>query len=340
MSTLPEGYSARPARLEEAALLVVPAQLVGLRCAGEIEPSLEEFISDIQAPGLNLETDSLAVWTPDGATCAGYVEVLCEFPYVRSFIWGATHPEHEGLGIGTYMMTWALARARELIPRADADKLVVARGSTYGNDEAGLILMRDHGLEVMRHYFQMRIDMEDAPVVPAIPEGITVRTMNLEEDLVPLYLAVDEAFRDHFGYIERPFELGLERWKHHNSETEWFNPDHVLIAKAVNPATGNVEIAGFSVNYPDAADPEGRGDLHQLGVRRPWRRRGLANYLLFKTFEVHWNRGAKTVILGVDASNPTRALELYQKAGMYEAVSGVATELVLRDGLPAFEQES
>ncbi len=45
------------------------------------------------------------------------------------------------------------------------------------------------------------------------------------------------------------------------------------------------------------------------------------------------------MILGVDATNPTGALELYQKAGMYEAVSGVATELVLRDGLPAFEQE-
>lgn len=339
MSTLPEGYLARPARLEEAAQLVVPAQLVGLRCAGEMEPSLEEFISDIQAPGLNLETDSLAVWAPDGVTCAGYVEVHCEVPHVRSMIWGATHPEHEGLGIGTYMVEWALARARELIPLADAEKMVVARGSTYGNDEDGLALLRDNGLEVVRHYFQMRIDMEEAPIVPPIPDGIAVRTMNLEQDLVPLYHAYDEAFRDHYGYIERPFEVGFARFKHHNSDNEWFNPDHVLIAEAVNPATGNLEIAGFSINYPDAADPEARGDLHMLGVRRPWRRRGLANYLLYRTFAVHWNRGAKTVILGVDASNPTGALELYQKAGMYEAVSGVALEMVLREGLPAFQEE-
>lgn len=337
VSTLPAGYSVRPARLEEAAKLVVPMQLIAMRYMGEPEPSVEEFANDLQDPGLNLETDSRAVWAPDG-TCAGYVEVLAAPPYLRNFIWGATHPEHEGKGIGSFLYTWALERAREFVPLADEDKRVVAVGNCFANEEPAIQLMRDQGLELVRRFYEMRINMDAAPVVPPIPNGFTIRTMDIEQDTENLYRAIDDAFRDHYGYVERPFDVGLERWKHYNLETEHFDPNLVLIAETVDSTTGMTEIAGFSVNYPDANDPVNRGHLHQIGVRRPWRRQGLANYLLYKTFEVHWNRGAKTVLLGVDATNPTGALDLYKKAGMYEFASGVAMEIILRDGAPPLEE--
>lgn len=338
MSSLPAGYVVRPARLEEYAQLAVPVQLVTLRYMGEKEPSVEEFLEDMQTPGLNLETDTRAVWAPDG-TCAGYVEVLATAPYLRNFIWGATHPEHEGKGIGTYLYSWALERARDFVPLAEEGKRVVALGDAFTEDADAIQLMRDQGLELVRRFYEMRIDMDVAPVVPPIPDGFTVRTMEVKQDTANLYRAIDEAFRDHYGYVARPFEAGLARWKHHTLEKEHFNPDYMLIAEGMNPATGEVEIAGFSVNYPDSNDPANRGHLHQIGVRRPWRRRGLANYLLFKTFEVHWNRGARTVTLGVDATNPTGALDLYKKAGMYEFVGGIAMEIVLRDGAPPLEEE-
>jgi GNAT superfamily N-acetyltransferase len=57
--------------------------------------------------------------------------------------------------------------------------------------------------------------------------------------------------------------------------------------------------------------------VNWLGVRRPWRRRGLALALLHHTFGECYRRGLQKVALGVDASSLTGATRLYEKAGMH-----------------------
>jgi ribosomal protein S18 acetylase RimI-like enzyme len=51
-------------------------------------------------------------------------------------------------------------------------------------------------------------------------------------------------------------------------------------------------------------------------VRRPWRRRGLAEALLHRSFAELYARGKRRVGLGVDADNVTGALRLYERVGM------------------------
>jgi ribosomal protein S18 acetylase RimI-like enzyme len=58
------------------------------------------------------------------------------------------------------------------------------------------------------------------------------------------------------------------------------------------------------------------GWINVLGVRAPWRRRGIAIALLARTFADFEARGATRVGLGVDAENPTGAVGLYERAGM------------------------
>jgi mycothiol synthase len=53
-----------------------------------------------------------------------------------------------------------------------------------------------------------------------------------------------------------------------------------------------------------------------LGVRRPWRRRGVALALLQHSFGEFYRRGLRKAGLGVDASSLTGATRLYRKAGM------------------------
>ena len=53
-----------------------------------------------------------------------------------------------------------------------------------------------------------------------------------------------------------------------------------------------------------------------LGVRRPWRGRGLGRALLHRAFAEFWNRGLPRVTLGVDAENPHGATKLYESVGM------------------------
>ncbi|MBL8103053.1 MAG: GNAT family N-acetyltransferase, partial [Anaerolineales bacterium] len=88
------------------------------------------------------------------------------------------------------------------------------------------------------------------------------------------------------------------------------------------------EIAGFSLNRFRM----GIGWVSTLGVRRPWRKKGLGLALLQQSFGEFYKRGMKTIGLGVDASNPTGATRLYQGAGMYIASEFITYDKELRAG--------
>ncbi|MEP6893649.1 MAG: GNAT family N-acetyltransferase, partial [Gaiellaceae bacterium] len=79
------------------------------------------------------------------------------------------------------------------------------------------------------------------------------------------------------------------------------------------------EIAGVCLCAPHQSLQPGFGWVDVLGVRPPWRRRGLALALLTHAFEELRVRGFARVGLGVDAESTTGALELYEQAGMHVA---------------------
>ena len=68
---------------------------------------------------------------------------------------------------------------------------------------------------------------------------------------------------------------------------------------------------------PDEVGDPGVGWIPSLGVRRPWRRRGIGLALLRHAFEEFGRRGKRAVGLGVDAESVTGAVELYERAGMH-----------------------
>jgi ribosomal protein S18 acetylase RimI-like enzyme len=59
--------------------------------------------------------------------------------------------------------------------------------------------------------------------------------------------------------------------------------------------------------------------VNVLGVRRPWRRRGLGRALLLQAFAEFRSRGRRGVGLGVDGLNTTGAVRLYEQVGMHVA---------------------
>jgi mycothiol synthase len=58
------------------------------------------------------------------------------------------------------------------------------------------------------------------------------------------------------------------------------------------------------------------GMVAAIGVRRPWRGRGLGRALLLHTFGEFRRRGVNRITLGVDSENPTGATKLYESVGM------------------------
>jgi mycothiol synthase len=121
---------------------------------------------------------------------------------------------------------------------------------------------------------------------------------------------VRDSFRDHWGYVESPFEEEFEQWKHHMENDDGFEPSLWFLAMEGD------QVAGISLCREKANDDEDMGWVSTLGVRRPWRKRGLGLALLQHSFVDLHRRGKKRVGLGVDAESLTGATRLYEKAGM------------------------
>jgi ribosomal protein S18 acetylase RimI-like enzyme len=182
------------------------------------------------------------------------------------------------------------------------------------------------GMKTIRYGWDMLLDLTEEPPVPVWPEGISIRNIRHPEDTEAAYRADDEAFEDHWGYVETPFEEGFKRWKHYVFEIR--KPDPSLWFLAMD----GDEIAGMVSCRMEADDDPDKGWVSVLGVRRPWRRRGLGLALLRQIFGEFYRRGKPRVGLGVDSNNLAGATKLYEKAGMHVQREYVTYEIELRPG--------
>jgi mycothiol synthase len=89
------------------------------------------------------------------------------------------------------------------------------------------------------------------------------------------------------------------------------------------------QIAAFALC---ADEQESGGWVHELGVRRPWRRKGLGLALLHHAFGEFYRRTIQNVYLEVDAQSLTGATRLYERAGMHVERQSTVYEKELRPG--------
>lgn len=299
--------------------------LVGVR-----EFDLDETRTEWSLPGFDLASDARLLHAPDGEL-VGYIEVWDQQPHVRPYVWGRVHPEHRGRGLGTRLLQWAEERARQAVPKAPHGARVTLLAHLLDRDHHAHNLFIACGFRLVRHSFRMEIEMTAPPPAPHWPPGldgrtpITLTTLRAGEER-QVVQAVREAFKDHWGHVERPFEEMVARWTHWMETSEDFDPTLWFIARDGD------QIAGMSLCAPKAPGYPGMGWVDTLGVRRPWRRRGLGLALLHHTFGEFYRRGYRQVGLDVDAASLTGATRLYKKAGMHVARRYDLFEKELRPG--------
>ena len=325
---LPKGFTARGATINdiEPALALYnrwSRSVIGRDEITDATVVRREWVS----PGFDPAEDNRLVFAPNGQL-AGYIEVwTIRKPAVHPWIWGRVDPDYEDMGIGTWMLHWAEARALEALDDLPADLRFAPRLGTYREAVKPKKLFEDLGYQLIRSSYQMLIEM-DGPVPEAeFPTDIRLRTYQPQTDAEAVYRAQNDSFRDHFGFVEEPFKEGLERFKHF-WEQESFDP--TLMFLAMDGPSG--EIAGINLCTPHAFDDKEMGWVGTLGVRRPWRKRGIGLALLRHSFNEFYRRGKRKVGLGVDAQNLTGALHLYESAGMHVHQAFDQYEKELRSG--------
>lgn len=278
----------------------------------------EELRNSWETTGFVLEKDAFVVQAADGRL-AGYEEVFDQNAHFDLNADGYVHPQFMGLGVGTALIRAAEERAREHVPLAQADLRVFLRATTDNKDEPGKSMFVNEGFSVIRYHWRMGIELQSAPPAAIWPQGVELRPFVREEHAELVWQADNEAFLDHWGSHSTTFE----DWQHRKFDKSDFDPTLWLVA------WDGDQIAGFSQNRFRM----GIGWVGTLGVRRPWRKKGLGLALLQHSFGEFHRRGMNTIGLGVDASNPTGATRLYQRAGMSVMSEFVTYEKELRPGL-------
>lgn len=209
--------------------------------------------------------------------------------------WIAIDPQRKGGELDEALVDHAEQRVRA----AAGERLTLG---ALAQDLVAQRLFERVGYTVVRRFYRMTIELTEEPRPPEWPEGITCTTFD-PKDARAFHDAVADAFAENWDFAPMEFEA----WKRHRVEAPDFDPTLWFVARDGD------EIAGVA---RCEAERWGGGWVAMLGVRKPWRRRGLGEALLRRAFCEFHSRGERRVGLGVDALNESGATRLYERAGM------------------------
>ncbi|GAA1831253.1 GNAT family N-acetyltransferase [Luedemannella flava] len=293
---------------------------VDIAAGGQPANDVDETRAVIDSIVRDVARDTRVVVTGDGEIVAVGLVPTPPPGGFRVDLVGGVRPLWYGRGLGRELLDWQVERAREIHQAvAPQARWAVHADVLAGNDPA-IRLYRRFGFTAVRHWFEMVADTSgDAgarAVAAPLPEGLA---------LVPyspgfgndLYAAHMTAFEDHWGYQRRP----EDEWRRLTVESATFLPALSRLALAGN------RVAGYCLAYTDP-QPH-RVYVGHVGTSREWRRRGVASALLGAVLAAAGNAGAEEVVLNVDASSPTGAVGVYERAGFEVDSRGVTYALTL-----------
>jgi len=273
------------------------------RYHGVADATLDEARQYWESPDVELETDVFVAEAPDGSLLA-YGDI-----------------GERGAAL------WLDVRGSQPEPqRAIIEALEdAARKKNTGASLIGYLTEKDTtlrrlydelGYRVVRHSYRMEVELTGDVPEPGAPDSVVLRTMREGEEK-EAYEVHQESFEDAWMFAREPYG----QWLH------WFVNDPVFDPSLWFFAEADGEIAGVALCRVWEAEP-GLGWIRVLGVRSPYRRRGIGEALLRYAFAEFARRGFDRVGLGVDAASPTGAVSLYERAGMHVVRTNLQYEKV------------
>ena len=289
--------------MADAKRLLSLIEICDIADIGEPDYSMEDVEDD-------LSRETWEGWALDGAddalTAYCWVEHRPGEPSVEADV--RVHPDVAG-ETGAALLAYARQRAAERAPELPVHIYTAAAG------ERARGWFDDGGGTVVRHYWRMTIDLpEQPPLAPELPTGVVVeQPADDRDELRMIHHVIDTAFLDHFGFTATDFDAWLTRQRSGSGADLglWW-----LARVDGEPAAALIGRA-----WPDT------GWVQGLGTLREFRGRGLGRSLLQLAFAEFHRRGYRTAGLGVDASNPTGAVALYESVGVRVANEAVRYSL-------------
>ncbi len=240
------------------------------------------------------------------------------------YLEGRVDPDHTGHELATFLLDRGVRRAR-LAARSAGEERVTLVTSTANEDRRARNFYLQNEFAPARHLLRLRLDLEDLPPRPPLPEGIRIRPWR-SEDLAATWHAHQMSFADHWDFES----VDLSEWRYMEVDRrDDFDGSLWMLAvtdaapetlarpelAAVPLTPGGEVVVGIALGHV-AADDVTRVEIRHLGVLQVARGAGVARRLLVEMFHAAAAAGATQVGLEVDDITEHGALRLYQQAGM------------------------
>jgi len=284
---LPAGYRNRSATTADAQEIHRLVAACERELHGRDETDLGGIVAGLTLPGLDLSVDTLLVHDSAGELAA------------RALVKGGrraevdVHPEHQGRGLGR----WLLDRVEERARRSGSERLAQ---TVSDNDRAAVELLRSHGYGPFVTQWLLAIALPTEPAVPEPPAGITVRPFRPGDERAA-YQLTEDAFDE---WQKR--RSSYDEWALHTVGRATFVPAASPVAFAGDEMVGAV----LSLEIPDTDE----GYVERVAVRHDHRNRGIARTLLQYSYRSFHRQGRRACTLWTHSE--TGALPFYERLGM------------------------
>ena len=211
-------------------------------------------------------------------------------------------PKFRRRGVGRELMKKAIKSLRER-------GMETAECWTRDDKPVCKHLFESMGFKLIRVFSTMRRDLDTLLSNIGENKDVEIRVMNESmEDIDLLRWLDNETFSEHFDF--RPSTI--EEWKHWCSHPD-FDHKGWFFALLEDKPVGHIGIWIDSkfVKYKGIK----RGWIDTIGVLKPFRRKGIGTSLILRGMKYLKSREMIEVELGVDNSNLTKAIKLYEKVG-------------------------
>lgn len=174
----------------------------------------------------------------------------------------------------------------------------------------GKNLLESMGFKSVRIFSEMKIKLETIPSNIEKNRAATVRSMNKnEEDIKLLNWLDNETFKEHYNF--RPHTIEETRYMVENRPDIDINGWFFAYLKEKT-----VGFVGTGIDKKFIKEKRiKRGWIYQIGVLKSERKNGIGTRLILEAMNFPKSKGMSEAMLGVDDTNPTKAIELYKRVG-------------------------
>lgn len=278
----------------------------------DFRPStMEDMEKAEKSPNFDATGRFIAEWNGEPVGCVNaYVDKKREEKkgFIRRL---AVIPEFRRRGIGKTLVEKAFESLRER-------GMKCVESWTEKDRVACKSLFESMEFQLIRVFSHMRSPLETIPSNIGEHKEVKIRAMQMNrEDIKLLNWLENETFKEHFDFRPETFE----ETKYFVETRPWCDIAEYFFAYLNGKPVGHVG-AGIDTKFIKYKGIR-RGWIITIGVLKPLRKQGIGTVLMLNALKFLKTKGIKEVELGVDDSNPTKAIELYKKVGFNVVKKGL-----------------